>query len=331
MQTTQSRRRFLATLSSVGAAGLFGTRPSFAQEALPETTTVRLGRIPGICIAPQYVAEEMLKDEGFADVQYVDAGLDIYSAFVAGKIDFSIAFVAPFITQIDMNVPIVLLGGVHVGCYELFGRERVQAIRDLKGKTVAIPALNSPHHMFLASMLAHVGLNANKDIRFVTHPVSESAQVLAEGKVDALIGFPPVPQELREKKIGHVVVNSGLDRPWSQYFCCVIGGTQEFVSKNPVATKRVLRAILKATHLCSTEPERAAHIVADRGYRYGYSLQTMKEIRYALWREYDPEDAVRYYALRLREAGMIKSGPNRIIAQGTDWRFFNELRRELKA
>ena len=45
----------------------------------------------------------------------------------------------------------------------------------------------------------------------------------------------------------------------------------------------------------------------------------------------DPEDAVRYYALRLREAGMIKSGPNRIIAQGTDWRFFNELRRELKA
>jgi NitT/TauT family transport system substrate-binding protein len=331
MNMTQSRRRFLATLSSVGVAGLFGTGPSFAQEAPPETTTVRLGRIPGVCIAPQYVAEELLKGEGFADVQYVDVGLDIYSAFVAGKVDFSIAFVAPFITQIDMNVPIVLLGGVHVGCYELFGRERVQAIRDLKDKTVAIPALNSPHHMFLASMLAHVGLNANKDIRFVTHPVSESAQVLAEGKVDALIGFPPVPQELRDKKIGHVVVNSGLDRPWSQYFCCVIGGTQEFVSKNPVATKRVLRAILKATHLCSTEPERAARIVADRGYRYDYSLQTMKEIRYALWREYDPEDAVRYYALRLREAGMIKSGPNRIIAQGTDWRFFNELRRELKA
>jgi NitT/TauT family transport system substrate-binding protein len=331
MPMTQNRRRFLAMLWSAGAAGFVGARRSFAQEAPPETTAVRLGRIPGICIAPQYVAEELLKGEGFTDVQYVDVGLDIYSAFAAGKIDFSIAFVAPFITQIDMNVPIVLLGGVHVGCYELFGRERVQAIRDLKGKTVAIPALNSPHHMFLASMLAHVGLNANRDIKFVTHPVSESAQVLADGKVDALIGFPPVPQELREKKIGHVIVNSGLDRPWSQYFCCVVGSTQEFVHKNPVATKRVLRALLKATHLCSTEPERAARIVADRGYRYDYSLQTMKEIRYALWREYDPEDAVRYYALRLREAGMIKSGPNRIIAQGTDWRFFNELRRELKA
>jgi NitT/TauT family transport system substrate-binding protein len=56
----------------------------------------------------------------------------------------------------------------------------------------------------------------------------------------------------------------------------------------------------------------------------------MKEINYSQWRDYDPEDAVRFYALRLREAGMIKSGPNRIISQGTDWRFFNELKRELK-
>jgi NitT/TauT family transport system substrate-binding protein len=276
------------------------------------------------------VAEELLKGEGFDDVQYVDAGTDIYSAFAAGKVDISMAFVGPFIVQLDSNLPIVLVAGVHVGCYELFGQEHVQAIRDLKGKTVAIPALNSPHHTFLASMAAHVGIDSNKDINFVTHPVSESARLLAEAKVDALIGFPPVPQELREKKIGHVVVNSGLDRPWSQYFCCVVGATQDFVRKRPVATKRALRAILKATHFCSTEPERAARIVADRGYRYDYALQTMKEIRYALWREYDPEDAVRFYALRLREAGMIKSTPQKILAQGTDWRLFNELKRELK-
>ena len=75
----------------------------------------------------------------------------------------------------------------------------------------------------------------------------------------------------------------------------------------------------------------AARIVADRGYPYDYSLQTMREIPYAKWRDYDPEDAVRFYALRLREAGMIKSTPNKIITQGTDWRFFNELKQELKS
>jgi NitT/TauT family transport system substrate-binding protein len=40
---------------------------------------------------------------------------------------------------------------------------------------------------------------------------------------------------------------------------------------------------------------------------------------------------MRFYALRLHEAGMIRSSPNQIIAEGTDWRFLNELKRELKA
>ncbi|MEA2945735.1 MAG: NitT/TauT family transport system substrate-binding protein [Alphaproteobacteria bacterium] len=339
MKAIQSRRRFLATLSSAGAAGLIGSSDSLAQglaqelsqESPPETTTIRLTKIPGICIAPQYVAGELLKSEGFTDVQYVDvANTDIYPAFASNTVDISMAFVAPFIVQLDANVPIVLLGGVHVGCFELFGQEGVKTVRDLKGKVVAVPSLGSSHHVFVASMAAHVGLDPNKDINFVTHPVSESARLLTEGKVDALMGFPPVPQELREKKIGHVIVNSGLDRPWSQYFCCVVAAHQEFARKRPVATKRALRAFLKAAHFCSSEPERAARIVADRGYRYDYALQTMNEIRYASWRDYDPEDAVRFYALRLREAGMIKSTPNRLIAQGTDWRFFNELKRELK-
>ena len=56
----------------------------------------------------------------------------------------------------------------------------------------------------------------------------------------------------------------------------------------------------------------------------------MREIPYAKWREYDPEDTVRFYALRLNEVGMIKSSPQKIIAQGTDWRFLKELKRELK-
>ena len=56
----------------------------------------------------------------------------------------------------------------------------------------------------------------------------------------------------------------------------------------------------------------------------------MQEVPYGKWREYDPEDTVRFYALRLHEAGMIKSSPQKIIAQGTDWRFLNELKKELK-
>src|SRR5262249_32302841 len=107
---------------------------------------------------------------------------------------------------------------------------------------------------------------------------------------------------------------------------------REFTRKHPVATKRALRAMLKATDLCVSQPERAARLMTERGVadKYEYVLQSVKEIGFR-WREYESEDTVRFWALRLREAGIIKSSPNKIIAEGTDWRFFNELKRELKS
>jgi len=141
---------------------------------------------------------------------------------------------------------------------------------------------------------------------------------------------------LRAKKIGHVVVNMTTDRPWSQYFCCVLTGNREFVRKNPVATKRAVRAILKSADFCATNPEPSARALAGflagnaSSPTYELAMQTMREVPYARWRDYDTEDTVRFYALRLQEAGLIKSTPNKILARATDFRFLNELKKELK-
>jgi len=330
-----SRREFLRGLSLVGVAGsLDPNHAAHAVEPPPETTTLRLIKITGICIAPQYVAEELLRSEGFLDIEYVQmpSGIGGAKALAAGRADISMNFVAPFIMRVDVDDPIVLLAGVHVGCFELFGTERVRRINDLKGKTVAVLELQSSQHVFLASMAAYVGLKPQTDIRWMAMPDADSMRLLAEGKIDAYLGFPPASQELRAKKVAHVIVNSAIDRPWSQYFCCIAAGNREFVRKYPVAAKRALRAILKATDVCALEPARAAQAVVDRGYArdYAYALQTMKEVPYGQWRDYDPEDTVRFYALRLYEAGMIKSSPQKILALGTDWRFLDRLKNELK-
>jgi NitT/TauT family transport system substrate-binding protein len=137
---------------------------------------------------------------------------------------------------------------------------------------------------------------------------------------------------LRAARVGHVLVNTAMDRPWSQYFCCMLAGSPDYVRAHPNATKRVIRAILTATDLCATEPARAAQQLADRGLTplYDYVLQTLSENGYK-WREYDAEDTIRFYALHMRDVGLIKSTPQKIIADGTDWRFLDELKRELKA
>ena len=343
-----SRREFVGGLTVAGTAGLLGIGPPpVAAEPPPETTRIRLGRSPFLCKAPQYMAEELLRAEGFTDVQYVDLTMGTVSVS-GGAVDFSQLFSPDLLVDIDGGQPIAILAGVHIGCYELLGRGRVRTIRDLKGKSCglwgpAAPTGGRPStaplplglgQLFVASMASYVGLNSNKDINWVTHP--EATQLFAEGKVDACLGFPFGAQEMRPRKSGravNVVVSSTTDRPWSQQFCCVLAGNRDFVRKHPVATKRVMRALLKTADICAQDPERAARFLVDRGYttQYDYALQVMQEIPYSKWREYDPEATVRFYALRLHETGLIKSSPKKIIAESTDWRFLNELKRELKA
>jgi len=329
-----TRRAFLGGFGVMGAVGLLSGRAAPAAEP-PETSTIRLAKVPTICIAPQYVAEELLRLEGFRDVQYVrkETGAEAYRALAAGEIHFLTQAVgATVLLQLDAGDPVVVVAGIHVGCFELFATDRIRTIRDLKGKTVSLGELRSGRHAFLVTVLTHVGLDPVRDVNLLVHPPREAMRLLAEGQIDAFVGFPPEPQELRAKQIGHVLVNSTLDRPWSQYFCCLLVASREFVAKYPVATKRALRAILKAADFCALEPEQAARLLVDKDYikNYEYALQTVQELPYRTWREYDPEDAIRFYALRLHEAGIIKTNPQKLIAQGTDWRFLSELKKELK-
>ena len=53
-------------------------------------------------------------------------------------------------------------------------------------------------------------------------------------------------------------MNSGGPAVWSQYFCCTAAANRDFAQRQPIATKRALRAILKAADVCALEPERAA-------------------------------------------------------------------------
>ena len=330
------RREFLKRASMIGATGFLGAyHLPAAAEAPLETTKIRFVHTPSICAAPQYLAEELLRLEGFTDVEYLPLGARNGPYAVAeGRADLTMWDAPGLMLHLDAGKPIVVLAGVHSGCYELFGNERVHAIRDLKGKTVAIQYFGGGDHVMLSSMLAYVGMNPQQDIKWIAGQNLMDGMVLfVEGKADAFLGFGQQPPELRAKKIGHVIVNTGQDRPWSQYFCCVVAANREFAQRNPVATKRVLRAILRAADICATEPQRAARFLSDKLYepRFQIGLEVMKSAVYTRWREADPEDTIRFHALRLHEAGMIKSSPQKLIAQGTDWRFLNELKKELKA
>jgi NitT/TauT family transport system substrate-binding protein len=332
MHIMQSRRDFLTSVSAAGAASALGARGSLAGEPPPETTTIRIPRTAGAaCLAPQYVAEDLLRAEGFTDIRYLSptGGL----APPQEDEDISLTPAPAIIYHLDAGEPITALAGVHGGCYELFAHDPIRTISDLKGKKVGIRDLRTTGHLLVAIMAAHVGLNPQNDLEWVTSPAGDAMELFVQGKVDAFIGFPPEPQELRSRKIGRVIVDTTTDLPWSQYFCCMLTGSRRFVRDYPVATKRAVRAILKATDLCAAQPGRVAKQLVAGGWapRYDYALKGLTEVPYARWRDFDAEDSLRFFALRLHEVGIIHSSPNQLIAEGADWRFLNELKRELKA
>jgi NitT/TauT family transport system substrate-binding protein len=333
MPIIQNRRHFLT--GAAAAAGFVGASTSAWAEPPPETTSVRLPQwIDGAyCWAGLYLAGELLRADGFTDVRYVqgDPKLDQSAWIARGETDFSINYVPVHVRSIDAGVPIKVLGGLHVGCLELFANRRVKGITDLKGKRVGIHDADAPSYVLVALMAAYVGLDPAKDIDWVIED-SKPVEAFADGKFDAYLFTSPQMPELRARNIGHTILNSTLDRPWSQHFCCMVSARTDYVNRYPAATKRVLRAIVKGADLCASDPASSAGQLVERGFvpSYEIALQTLKDTRYDVWRDYDPEASLRFYALRMQETGMIESSPQAITDKGTDWRFLDELRRELK-
>ena len=332
MRPLLDRRDALTGLGALAAAGFWRPTAALANEPPPETTTIRLSHNDAICIAPQYIAEALLRAEGFTDVRYIDTSTNRVAAG-DDAVDFDFGTAAWVAAHIDAGEPIVALGGLHVGCYELFVQREVRTLSELRGARVMVPVLDDSGHLLLITMLAHVGLDPHSDIEWLSAQEDDPLQAFVEGRIDALLGFPPQPQLLRERGIGRVILNTATDRPWSNYFCCLMIGNRDFVSRHPIATKRYLRAVLKATDICAESPTVAAEALVAGGFTgsFDHALQTLNEVPYDRWRDYDPEDSLRFFALRLHEVGMLQSHPNRIIETGTDWRFFNELKRELRA
>jgi NitT/TauT family transport system substrate-binding protein len=343
-----SRRTLLRGAAGLGLAAATGTllpacgsggdderqAGGAKSEPPPETTSIRLFKIPPFsCVGAMAMAESFLRDEGFTDIQYPQlAPPTALEKMAAGEIDFGMGIGAGFLLAQDAGAPLVQLGGIHVGCWQVFGTGGIRSIRDFKGKTVAIAGPKFTDGIYMAMTLANVGLDLRQDVKLIQYPPTEYARVLSSGEVDAVVALPPLSQTLRAKGIGHVVLDSMTDRPWSEYYCCTAVANRNWMEKHPVATKRALRALLKGADVVAREPERAARALVDLGFTPDYDLavQNLREIPYGVWREFDPADSLRFYALRMKEAELITSTPEQLIERGTDFRYFAELKKELK-
>ena len=334
-----NRREFIKKTALTGAAAYLGIGSDYgiaAVEPPPETTTVRFQQLKSPCWVPQLVAEPLLREEGFKDIQYITADKEMQGEedIMAGRVDFTADFTGLSLMKFAPGAPIDFISGLHIGCYSLIGSDKIKSVRDLKGKKVwAWGNLDHIATVFFKALVAYVGLDPVKDIQYVKASEDEAIELFKRGEIDAFMSWPPGPQQLRAEGIGHTLVDTNVDRPWSQYYCCMILGRRDFIRNNPIATRKVIRSILRANDLVSQDPEMAAQLLVDRKLRKAddqeFMAQALREIPYDKWRDYSPEDTIRFWALRLKELGMIKYPPQEIISKNTDWSHIASLKNEM--
>jgi NitT/TauT family transport system substrate-binding protein len=342
-----SRRQLLAGAgaAAVVAACAPASTPKASAGATPlpppETTTVRISQLAA-CDPWYWMSDDFLREEGFTDIQYGKGSI------AAGTADFGTPYGNYLAGLIEAGVPVVGVGGLHTGCMELFARPGINTIADLRGRTIAVNSKTNKVgdkvvvdliYGFLVSLFAHVGMQPS-DANFVE--IGDDKSTLGEfvqGKADAILVAATGGPFLRANPSnpGRVILNTSVDKPWSQNYCCMLATNRDWAKNNPVALKRATRAILRGIDAAKKDLRAAAKLAVQKNV-FGTNPQATEAFIYEVvmdesfdWREYEPEETVRFFALRLADAKLVKKSPQQIIAEGMDVSWFHQLRKELKA
>ena len=335
--------RTLATGATVVGGGAFWAcaQPSDIAKGTakelppPETTTLRIV-MPPECDPGIWLAKDYLRDEGFTDVRYVATPFTTRRWLTGGLADLAPAHPEFMVATIDAGLPLTVLAGLHTGCLEVWVDGSIAKISDLRGRRISVRVadMSDQFFAFFAALLGFVGIDANKDVHFIEAGIDNYPGMVAsftEGRADAVLaGGSEGPKMRRQKARGHVILDTMMHTPWSQYECCHLVANRDWVRQNPVAVKRATRAVIRATDSAAKDHARAAHDAVAGGYPRDESLiiETMAMCTYN-WRVVDPEDTLTFFGLRLAAAKLIKSTPQQLIAAGADFAYMRELRSQL--
>ncbi len=213
---------------------------------------------------------------------------------------------AELLPHLDAGRPVVMLAGVHGGLLSTL-RPRARARGPgSQGKDGRHPLLRQRRPVLLSTMLAYVGIDPQQEVELDHRrgPAQRDGPVRRrQGR--RLRRLRPGAAELRARKIGRVIVDTAQDRPWSQYFCCMVGRQpgvcpaqpdrdQAGAARDPQGSRHVCRR----PRACCALPRREAlrDALSDRP-------GGDEERDYTRWRDANPEDTLRFYALRLHEVG----------------------------
>jgi NitT/TauT family transport system substrate-binding protein len=176
-------------------AGATAAAPAPPPAASPGATplTVGLGYIPSVQFAQFYLADQA----GY----YHEAGLDVtfqnkvdpelITLLAQGAVDIGVADGTSIIPAVSQDIPVVYGATVFARFPNVLFAPTEAGIRtaaDLAGRSIGIPGRFGSSWIGLQALLASAGLTA-EDVEIVTYPDFGHGVAVAEGQVEAAIGY----------------------------------------------------------------------------------------------------------------------------------------------
>jgi NitT/TauT family transport system substrate-binding protein len=160
-----------------------------------------------------------------------------------------------------------------------------QSLRDLKGKTFAIPSKYSNQYLVITKLMADQGVDPT-DVNFVELPPPDMPVALAAKAIDAYFIGEPHAAKAELDGSGRVLYHA--KDIWPHFISCVLVVTDKLIKERPEVVRDLVRGIAESGEWAETHRIEAAKVVAP------YFRQDEKLVRYVLTQ---PPDRVSYRML----------------------------------
>jgi NitT/TauT family transport system substrate-binding protein len=281
-----------------------------------ESNKVRVGYIGLTCEAPIFTAMEkgFFKEEGL-DVSLVKCEWANYKDVLAlGGFDVTHHLVMYFLKPIEQGLDVKFTGGIHRGCLRVQAgvKSSIKTVKDLRGKRIGVPGMGTPPFVFANRVLGANGIDASKEVSWLVFPAGELGLALDKGEVDAVADSEPIGSMLLAAGKVRNIADQAADAPYSTEYCCAVLANGKFLQKNPKATAKATRALLKAAKWVETNPKEAAKLSVEKKYLASTVDQNTVAISHL---RYVPSVSGAEQAVRLA-AGEMKTA--RMLSPSTD-------------
>ncbi|MGA3376630.1 ABC transporter substrate-binding protein [Lactiplantibacillus pentosus] len=283
-----------------------------------------------ICNAPNYIAYE----KGFFKKNGLKAKLvanprdisDLEAGFASGKYDAQNGDFQ-YLPAIQNGAQIKAVGGIHQGCIKLLvpNNSKINSVKDLKGKTIGIPAQGSTPQYVTSIALQHAGIDPKTGVTWKVYSTDLLAKAAEKGQVDAIGTVDPYAYQAQREDGFKTIIdnnnNSGNAKMAamgmkSKGSCCYLYLSSKLIKENPAKAKAIVRSYKQAAAWINKHPEETAKIELNKGYVSKTKFINVKNVTQILKDEHfelnlkTGKEDLSYYIKQLKQAGYLKKNTN---------------------